>query len=164
VSGVLPGFRQLDPHEEGMSNQDLGLGADFSEVVAYLSEEPYQATFMFMYVASGEFEKASARAELRDVETLEEQFLAGFYEGVGDEEVGATIRWSDPAVGDTAKLARLTADFWGAETEIEAVIFLQEEGQEAALVFLLNLWYPFEPPKVDTLTIAREISARIANR
>lgn len=164
VSAVLPGFQQLDSREEEMSNEDLGLGPDFSEVVTYLSEEPFQWTFMFMYVASGEIEKARTRSELRDVKTLEEQFLVGFYEGVGTEEVETSVRWSDPTVGDAAKLARLTADFSGVETEIQAVIFLQEEGPEMALVFVLNLWYPFEPPKVDTVTIAQEISARIANR
>jgi hypothetical protein len=164
ASAVLPGFSQLDPAEEGLSNEYLGLGSDYSEVTAYLSEEPFQTTFMFMHVASGEIEKASAKAELRDEQHLEEAFLGGFTENVEGQDVETTIEWSDVDVGDAAKLARLTATTSGAEIEVEMLIFYQEEGEDGVAVFIGSMWLPGEPAKVDTLTVAREISARIANR
>ena len=34
-------FERLDAASEGMSNKDMGLGPDFSEVELFLSEEPY---------------------------------------------------------------------------------------------------------------------------
>jgi hypothetical protein len=164
ASAVLPGFRQLDPAQEGLSNEYLGLGPEYSEVTAYLSEEPFQTTFMFMHVASGEIEEASARAELRDEQYLEDAFLSGFTESVEGQDVETTIEWSDADVGDAAKLARMTATTSGGEIEVEMLIFLQEQGEDAAAVFIGSMWLPGEPATVDTVTIAREISARIANR
>jgi hypothetical protein len=164
ASAVLPGFRALDPTEEGLSNEQLGLGPDYSEVTAYLSEEPFQTTFMFMYIASGEIEKASLKAELRDEQYLEDAFLSGFTESAGDEDVETSIEWSDADVGDAAKLARMTATTSGAQIEVEMLVFFQEVGEDAAAVFIGSMWLPAEPATVDTLTVAREISARIASR
>jgi hypothetical protein len=164
ASAVLPGFRQLDPAQEGLSNEYLGLGPDYSEVTAYLSEEPFQTTFMFMHIASGEIQKASAMAELRDEQHLEDAFLGGFTKNAEGEDVQTTVEWSDVDVGDAAKLARLTATTSGGEVVVEMLVFFQEKGNDAAVVFIGSMWLPGEPATVDTPTIAREISARIASR
>ena len=117
-----------------------GLGPDFSETVLYLSDEPFQIVAIFMTIVSGEIEKAANRAFFRDQEALEEQFLAGFLEGAG--EVEPTIRWSDPSVGDTAKLASITTDFEGVEVREEFLFFVLEEESEAADVLMLSVWLP----------------------
>lgn len=164
ASAVLPGFRQLDPAVEGLSNEYLDLGPEYSEVTAFLSEEPFQTTFMFMHVATGEIEKAAAQAELRDEQHLEEAFLGAFTESVEGQDVQTNVEWSDVDVGDAAKLAHLTTTTSGGEVEVEMLIFLQEEGEDAAAVFIGSMWLPGEPAAVDTLTVAREISTRIAER
>ena len=48
---LLPtSFERLDAASEGMSNSDMGLGSDFSEVEVILNEDPYQLIFAYLAI------------------------------------------------------------------------------------------------------------------
>ncbi len=167
ASAVLPGFRQVDPCDEGFRNEDLGLGPSFSEVRCYVSEQPFELVWLYMFVASGEFEKAAARAELRDQEAQEEAILASLRGGMAPEEaqwMEVAIEWSVPPLADTASMAQVTMDVYGEASQAEFLMFIQEEGSEAAVVVVSTLWFSDEVAPSGAFAVAREVSDRIAGR
>ncbi len=117
---------------------------------------------MLMSLASGETEKAAARRELEDTELLDELFIAPMREEWDLVGVG----WEDVDVGDMARYASaLLTKFFPDETRvIDILVFMQEEGPQAAVVQVTSTWLAGETPVVDTITIAEEISNNIANR
>ncbi len=67
LSPLLPvSFEHLDAASEGMSNKDLGLGPKASEVVLFLSEEPYQMIWGFLGIIESRSEHATTDALFRD--------------------------------------------------------------------------------------------------
>lgn len=163
ASAVLPGFRQVEPGPEGLSNADLGLGPGFSEVVVFLSDEPFQTVALFMTVLSGEIEKARERDFLRSGGVID-SFLYGFDTDNEDTQV-KDIRTIEVAVGDLAQLATLNVESidFGTSVAEEFIVFYQDKGQQAVLVFVLNVGTE-KPPTIDSVTIAQEVSARIEGR
>lgn len=169
VGSVLPGFKKLDPTQDGFTKEELGLGPRVSDVVVYLSEQPFQFVMVFMGLLSGDIEKASARVGLRREEALEEFLIAGLFEGMSQffdpGSVETDVQWNKVSVGDTAKLAQVTmTDLGLVLAEVDVLLFLQEEGREMAQVIVMSVWLPEAPAAVDTLTVGREVSSRIANR
>lgn len=173
VSDILPGFKRLDPSQEGMTwdqpwAQQFGKEAEkFSDFQLYLSDQPYQYVFMTMGVFSGESEQAAWKAMMRgDDQGLTQQFLSGFAPAFaassGQKEAPkVSVVWSDVAVGDSAKRAQVSLSYQGGRVQmVDMVIMFQEN----SVTFIYDLWYPAEPAAVDILTVARAVSGRIANR
>jgi hypothetical protein len=171
VSAALPGFRRLDARAEGMTKEALlgsvlGKGIEkFSEVELYLSEEPLQYVFTTMGVFSSEMELAAWKAEVRAEKTVPEQVVEDFAKGFaartglsGTPQYSVDLR--EMAVGDYAKLFEISLLYEGEQSHLETVYMFQEN----ALVLIYDLWYSTQPPAVDILTVARAVSARIANR
>ncbi len=152
VGDVLPGFKQVDPYEQGLSKEDLPSNA--AEPAMYLSEDPLQIVLLVLQVAEGDVLKAVVYDQLTDNTYLEDELSP--YSG------GAEILWSDPAVGDAARRARFTAPFGNAAANFEVIIFLQEKGADAAVIWAFNIWRE-ESPIIDNAEIVREISARISS-
>jgi hypothetical protein len=160
VSSVLPGFRQVDPSGEGLSNADLGLGPDFSEVVLFLSDEPFQTVMLYMAVISGEINKAREKSLLQSG-AVTDSFVEGFESTVGQGEM-KDLQVREVPIGEFGMLATLVAeDVYGSRTPEEFLAFYQDKGNQAALVFVLNISSPDSAFTIDTTTIAEEISARI---
>lgn len=164
VSSVLPGFTKVDAASQGLSNADLGLGPDFSEVEVYMLDNPVQITFMYMAIASGDFEKNDILADFDNEPLLEEFLQTGFVTAPGTEDMELTINWLEVDVGDRGKTAACTITCPGLpDTEFDFLIFYQESGDDAALVFVLSIWEPGTAPTVDVETIGHEISDRLAS-
>ena len=167
VSRILPGFKRLDPRQEGMT-QGFGNQADnFSDYQLYLSDQPYQYVFMRMRVFSRESELAAWKASIRgDDQELTQQFLSGFLPAFAassgqTEAPEVSVTWSDVAVGDAAKLAQVSLTFEGGHIQMVDMLVVF---QENSAFYIYDRWYPAEPPIVDLLTIARGVSSNIANR
>ena len=57
---VLPvTFIKVDAASEGMSNADMGLGDDFSEVQLFISDEPFQMIYGIITIVDSQIEQAS---------------------------------------------------------------------------------------------------------
>ena len=154
-----PGWESVDPASVELSNAHLGLGPEFSEVTVYLSPDPFQTIFMYMVVAAGPLEIAANRAQLRNVEFIESQFLQGFHESA--PEAGLTFDRTVPPVGGDASLIKGVGEFEGLELQIEMLVFMQERGDQAALVFIGSFSYPFEPPAADIVEVGRAVIDRL---
>lgn len=107
LSGILPdSFEQIDAASEGLSNKDMGLGSEFSEVEVFLSEDPYQLIYTFAFVTKSKVEKAGSDAVFRDDEQVENMLMEGIR--IGAEEEGiydisyADIEITHPNIGNMA--------------------------------------------------------------
>jgi len=160
VGGLLPGLARADGASLGLSNAQQGLGPRFSETFVYRSATSGEIVFMLMATSSGSIDVAAARNSLRDEASLEKQFFGGIGASNPSLKVGS-VEWSNPSVGDTAKLARLDFSQQGVEVRAEMLVFMQTSGDDAALVFAVLVRPKGVDSRVDMVAVGREISARI---
>jgi len=67
ISLLLPSrFDQIDAASEGLSNEDLGLGSDYSEVYLFLAEDPFQVIYSALAISKSRIEQASWDSILED--------------------------------------------------------------------------------------------------
>jgi hypothetical protein len=119
LSKVLPSqFKQLDAAEEGMSNADMGLGEEFSEVQAYLSENPYQVAFAYYGIVEDAAERAESEAVFNNEDEFKKLMMDSFISGLSggsDTTPDMTMDITTPDIGDKAALSRGTVNINGAE-------------------------------------------------
>ena len=139
-SDLPPGFEELDATSEGVSNEDLGLGPDFSEVKVFLCEDPFNFVIAYMTIVAGRVQQAGEDAYLRDEEQLKED--ADYWLDVGAAEEGMTVSSIDyfvthPNIGDAAAIVRasIVYEYLGMDMEQEAeVLYVREEEAYAFVV------------------------------
>ena len=159
MSPDLPGrFEQLDAASEGLSNKDLGLGPDFSEVELFLSVEPYQMIFVYLCIVESKVERASADAVFKDEEQVKSIILEGLRIGVAEEGMelsGADVEITYPKIGDLAVFGSGTMSTYGMSLGYDLLFF--KVGK--VYVFIGSNYLPGESQPL--VPIAREIEHRI---
>jgi len=108
MSSELPAsFEHVDAASEGVSNKDLGLGAAFSEVEVFKSNELRQEVTAYFAIIESREERAVSDTIFRDEERLKSVLLEDFRAASakkGLELVNATVEVTHPNVGDLSVL------------------------------------------------------------
>ena len=148
-------FEQLDAASEGFSNEDMGLGADISEVELFLSEEPYQIVFAYLTIIESQVERASSDALIRNEEQIKTMVLENLRAGAaeeGGELSEANVEVTYPAIGDLAVLGSGTVGAYGLSMGYDMLIFKSNK----VYVFIMSVYLPGESVSLAPLAIGIE--------
>ena len=148
-------FERLDAASEGMSNKDMGLGRDASEVELFLSEEPFQMVFAYFTIIDSQVERAGSDAIMRDEEQIRSLVLEGLRMGAAEEEIelaDAEVEVSYPKVGDLAVLGLGTVSAYGVDVGYDILMFKNNK----VYVFIMSVYLPGESVSLATLAIGIE--------
>ena len=162
LSPLLPArFERLDAASEGMSNDDLGLGPEFSEVELFLSPEPYQMIYGFILIVERATERAAADAFLRDEQQVRNLVYQGLKEGAAKEgyelsESEVEIDITYPNIADFAALGEGRCSMYGVSFGFDMVVFRSNE----VYVYLYSV--DLSPERQLLPPIATEITHRIS--
>lgn len=98
-------FEEVDSASEGISNADLGLGPDFSEVYLFLSDEPFQMIYGCLGIIDSRIEQAYWDSAMKDESQIKnliiESIKAGILEEGGDFQ-NPEIQITHPSIGNSA--------------------------------------------------------------
>lgn len=159
ISLLLPSkFEKIDPASEGMSNEDLALGPDVSEVVLYFSEEPFQMIWGMMGIISSRIEAAAFDTQIEDESAIISFIEASISEVAAAEGVEMTVpnmNISHPNIGDSAILGEGEIESYGFYYGFDIIWF------RSGTVYVY--WYSttMSEDKVSLLSIASEVEKRI---
>lgn len=160
LSLLLPArFDHIDAASEGLSNEDLELGPEVSEVEVFLSEEPYQLIYGFLIIITSRIEQASTDAMFRDDEQVKSIIEYGMQLGAAEEEIyDLTIdtQISHPYIGDLAVMGQGIGQSWGMFFGYDVVVFKRND----VYVSLYAVYYS-EENKVSLETIASRLDSRL---
>jgi len=160
MSSELPAkFERLNAASEGMSNKDLGLGRDFSEVELFFSEEPYQAVFAYLTIIESQMERAASDAIFKDESQVKSIVLEGIRQGAAEEGVdlsNVNIKITYPTIGDLAVLGSGTMSAYGLNIGYDILFFKSNK----VYVFIASVYLPGESVSLDPL--ARGVEQRIS--
>lgn len=140
MSPELPAsFERLEAAIEGLSNRDMELGSDFSEVELFLSEEPYQMVFAYLTIIESRLERASSDAFMKDEEQIKSVVIGGLREGVAEEGVeleNVEVQVTYPNIGDLAVLGSGTMSAYGFSMGYDMLIFKSNK----VYVFIVSMY------------------------
>jgi hypothetical protein len=92
INALLPDrFAQVDPASEGMSNKDMGLGSDCSEVQLFVSNDPFQMVYGFMAIIDSSIEGAVFDRQLEDDNSMKDMIKEAILAGAEEQGVQAAI-------------------------------------------------------------------------
>ena len=157
---LLPAaFDKVDAASEGMSNADLGLGDDFSEVQVFISDEPFQMIYGVLAIIDSRIERSSVDAIMND-ETMisnliKENVKAGaLEEGFEMGEIELNITY--PTLGDSAFLGEGYMTIVGLSAGFDALWFRSNK----VYVMVYSVYYTLERQRL--LPIGEELERRIS--
>jgi hypothetical protein len=161
LSALIPAsFEHVDAHSEGMSNEDIGLGPDFSEVEVFLRYEPYQLIYTFLLILESKIDKASADAVLKDDEQVRAILESGIAEGARQEGVEdldlADFQISHPDIGNIATYGQGTLQAYGIFFGFDVCLFRRND----TYIYLYSIYYS-EENLVSLEQIALELDGRL---
>ncbi|MFC1952469.1 hypothetical protein ACFLV8_02355 [Chloroflexota bacterium] len=151
-------FERLDAVSEGLSNKDLGLGSDFSEVELFLSEEPYQAVFAYLTIMESQIERASTDTLIRDEEQIKAMVLENLRAGAaeeGSELSDVDVEVTYPSIGNLAALGSGTIGAYGVSMGYDILIFKSNK----VYVSVFSMYLPGE--SVSLVPLTKGIERRI---
>jgi len=154
-SELSASFERLDAASEGFSNEDMGLGPDFSEVEMFFSEEPFQIVFAYLGIIESRVERAGVDAIFKDEEQVKSMVLEGLRAGAAEEGVElseATIEVSYPDVGDLAVLGSGTMGAYGFSMGYDMLVFKSNK----VYVSIFSIYLPGESVSLAPLAIGIE--------
>lgn len=103
---ILPAsFEKLDAASEGLSNADIGLGPEFSEVEVFMSDDPYQLIFCYLTICESRVEAAIFDALIKDEQQMKNLIIENLRAGALEEGVEletANVQVTYPTIGDIA--------------------------------------------------------------
>ena len=160
LSSLLPArFDHLDAASEGLSNEDMELGPEVSEVEVFLSEEPYQLIYGFLGIITSRIEQAATDAMFRDDEQVESMIEYGIQLGAAGEglyDLTIDTQISHPYIGDSAVMGKGIGQSFGAFFGFDIVAFKRND----VYVFLYSVYFS-EENKVSLETIGTRVDSRL---
>jgi len=141
MSSELPArFGHLDAASEGMSNEDMGLGPEYSEIELFLREEPFQMVYATMTIVETKTGRAAMDEIIRDEEQLKSSLLywmeVGFAEeGMEFSEVEFHVTY--PSIGQLAVMVSGRTSIYGTSMGFEYLLFKNDE----VYVEIYNTYY-----------------------
>jgi len=160
LSPLLPAsFEHIDATSEGLSNKDMGLGPDASEVELFLSEEPYQMIYCFLMISERRTDQASFDAIMKDEDQIESIIIENLKAGAVEEgfELDVPeIQITYPNIADLATLGEGYFSTFGMSMGFDMLWFRSNK----VYVFTYSVYLSTE--KQSLVPIAKEIECRIA--
>ncbi len=152
---LLPArFEHLDAASEGMSNEDMELGPDASEVQLFFSEDPFQMVYCFMGIEESKIEQASFDRGIEDEYQIKAMLENALKEGAAEEgfEVKVPIiEITYPDIGDSALLGEGYMESYGFQYGFDTLWFRSN----TVFVFFYSMYMSSD--KEPLLPIAQEI-------
>ncbi|MCJ7605601.1 MAG: TIR domain-containing protein, partial [Dehalococcoidales bacterium] len=106
LSTLLPAsFEEADATAMGVSNNDLGLGLDFSEVVIFAQEDPFQIIVCYLTLVEDSFSQSIVDAIFNDDEQVESLIKTNIIAGFDEESLDLSkleLNITHPDMGDLA--------------------------------------------------------------
>ncbi len=160
ISSLIPNrFAQVDPASEGMSNKDMGLGSDCSEVQLFVSNDPFQMIYGFMAIINSSVEGAVFDRQLEDDNSMKDMIKEAILAGAQEEGVQAAIPdiiVSHPDIGDSSIFGKGSLEIMGFYFGFDILFFRNNK----VYIFLYSL--SMSSDEVDLLTISKEVGNRVA--
>jgi len=159
MSSDLPtGFEHLDAASEGMSNEDLGLGPEYSEVELFLREEPFLEVYATMTIIETQTEQAAMNALMRDEERLKASVLywleVGFVEeGMELPEIEFDV--THPSIGELAATVSGQFSMYSTNVGFEYLVFKNDKA------YVEIYQYYFGGSGLSLVSLANGINQRI---
>ena len=157
---LLPaGFDKVDAANKGISNADLGLGDDFSEVQLFIRDEPFQMIYAVAFISDSRIDRASMDIIMNN-ETLISNLIienvkaGALQEGYELEDVELKITYPD--LGDMAFLGEGHMSSVGLEIGFDAIWF-----RSNTMYIMLHSTY-YTSKRYTQLPIANELERRIS--
>lgn len=153
-------FEHLDAASEGMSNEDMGLGPDASEVQLFFSEDPFQMVYCFMAIEESKIEQAAFDRGMEDEYQIKAMIENALKEGAAEEGFEVTLPIIDityPDIGDSALLGEGYMESYGFQFGFDTLWFRSN----TVFVFLYSTY--MSSGKEPLLPIAQEIEKRLNN-
>jgi len=144
-------FKHTDAASEGLSNKDLELGPEFSEVELFYSEEPFEIVLAFMVIEESELMQAAANSFFRDEEQMKSTLFYYLEEGVAREGFAVTNAKVDityPNIGELTVLGSANAVCNGFYLGVDMLAFKNDE----VYVFVYEYYYKEHLPLLPCLT------------
>lgn len=161
LTPLLPArFEHLDAASEGMSNEDMGLGPDVSEVQLFFSENPFQMIYCALGIEESRIEQAGFDRQLEDEYQIKAMLENALKEGAAEEGMEITvpiIEITYPDIGDSALLGEGYMESYGFQYGFDILWFRSN----TVIVFLTSMYMSSD--KVPLLPIAQEIEKRLNN-
>ena len=148
-------FERLDAASEGFSNEDMGLGPDFSEVELFFSEEPFQMVFAYLAIIESRVERAGADAIFKDEEQVKSMVLENLRAGAAEEGVelaNAEVQVTYPNVGDLAVLGSGAMSAYGVSVGYDILILKSNK----VYVSIISVYLPGKSVSLTPLAIGIE--------
>ena len=159
LSPLLPAsFEHVDAASEGLSNADMGLGSDCSEVELFLSEEPYQMIYCFLMIIESRIERATSDAILKDEQQITSMIVESLKAGAieeGFELEVPEVQVTYPDIADLAVLGEGRMTTYGMSIGFDMLFFKSNK----VYVFIYSMDLSLE--KQSLVPLAREIEHRI---
>ena len=160
LAPLLPqNFEHVDAASEGMSNKDMGLGPEVSEVELFLSEEPYQMIYGCLTIVERRLERAAADAIFKDEQQIKKLLTENIVSGLTEVDVDASYvqtRIIYPDIADFAVQGEGQITTYGINVGFDILWFRSNK----VYVYLYSAY--LSPEKQPLSPIAREITHRIS--
>lgn len=161
INALLPDrFAQVDPASEGMSNKDMGLGSDCSEVQLFVSNDPFQMVYGFMAIIDSSIEGAVFDRQLEDDNSMKDMIKEAILAGAEEQGVQAAIPdilVSHPDIGDSSIYGKGSLEILGFYFGFDILFFRNNK----VYIFLYSL--SMTSDEVDLLAISKEVGNRVNN-
>jgi len=148
----------LNAASQGLSNRDMGLGSDFSEVELFVCEDPYQMVFAYMCILENQVERSATDAVIRDEEQIESMILVNLQAGAAEEGVylsDVNVEISYPNIGDLAVYGSGTVSMYGFNMGYDVLMF----NVNKVYVFVASVY--LSETSASLITVAEGIEQRI---
>ena len=160
INALLPArFAQVDPASEGMSNKDMGLGSDCSEVQLFVSNDPFQMVYGFMAIIDSSIEGAVFDRQLEDDNSMKDMIKEAILAGAQEQGVQAAIPdiiVSHPDIGDSSIYGKGSLEIMGFYFGFDILFFRNNK----VYIFLYSL--SMTSDEVDLLAISKEVGNRVS--
>lgn len=160
INALLPDrFAQVDPASEGMSNKDMGLGSDCSEVQLFVSTDPFQMVYGFMAIIDSSIEGAVFDRQLEDDNSMKDMIKEAILAGAEEQGVQAAIPdilVSHPDIGDSSIYGKGSLEILGFYFGFDILFFRNNK----VYIFLYSL--SMTSDEVDLLAISKEVGNRVS--
>jgi len=161
ISLLLPSrFDQIDAASEGLSNEDMGLGSDWSEVYVFLAEDPFQLIYCVLTISKSRIEQAGWDSMLDDEYQMKSMLIENLKAGAEEEGITITVpvvEITHPDIGDSAMLGEGYIDSYGIHVGFDTIWFRSN----TVYVTIFSLYMSAD--KVSLVKVAEEIEKRLDN-
>ena len=159
LSLLLPSrFEQIDAASEGLSNEDMGLGSDYSEVYLFLSEDPFQLIYCVLGISKSRVERAMWDEQLEDDYLMKSMVVETLKAGAAEEGIEITVpdvEITHPDIGDSSLCGQSYMESYGSQLGVDILWF------RCNTVYVLTNSVYTSADKVSLIPIGEEIEKRI---